>query len=359
MKRTRIARFSVVAAAVTAGLLSPGTAGAVPGPNTLQEVVTAVGAGTTFEVTSAIFAAANGSPANTDPDTYVNVPPVLAPGQTFPVPGDLFDPGAIYRSANPPPNGAIAGYHALIDSAAGGNGAIEVARSDFPRTFSDPSTFEFYGFARDAVSWAASSTGAGAGVTLTRTQLRGIYDGTITNWNQVGGTNAPIAVYLPQTGSGTLAYFVNIVLGFDPTTKPVSVKRYQENDATTIPAADRPAAIALYSVAQWVAQGNGVVNDKRAGFFEGTLTGAGSDGAPVSGTAPNYAPAYTDGFLGGRGIYHVIDTRSPSYEAALNAIGFDLNGPSPLCGGRYAHILTQHGFKPLPPGPGGVTCTRS
>ncbi|MER6763806.1 substrate-binding domain-containing protein [Amycolatopsis sp. NPDC000746] len=360
MKRTRTAQFSAIAAAAAAtGLVFPGVAGAVPGPNTLPEVVTAVGASTTYEVTGAIFAAANSSPANTDPDTYVNVPPVLVPGQVFPVPGDVFDPGTAYSSTNPPPNGAIAGSSALAGSTTAGSGSIEVVRSDSPRALSDPSTFEFYGFARDAVSWAASSAGAGTGVTLTLDQLRGIYSGAITNWNQVGGTDAPIAVYLPQIGSGTLSFFMNTVLGFDPTTKPVTIKRFQENDATTIPAADRPGAIALYSVAQWVSQGNGVVSDKRAGFFEGTLTSAGSDTAPVSGSAPNYAPAYSDGFLGSSFVYHVIDTRSPSHDAALNVVGFDPNGPSPLCNGSYASVLAQYGFKPLPANSAGVTCVRS
>lgn len=360
MKPVRTAQFATVAAVVaSSGLLLPSTAGAIPGPNGIKEVVAGVGAGTTYELTSEILAAANVSTANTDPDSYVNVPAVLPSGQSFFVPADPFDPGTTYSSANPPPNGAVAGKLALANAAAAGSASIELARSDVYRSASDPSTFEFYGFAKDAVSWAASSTGAGAGLSLSLDQLRSIYNGTTTNWNQVGGADAPITVYLPRTESGTLAFFTNTMLGFDPTTKPVSIKRFQENDATTIPAADQATAIAPYSAGQWIAQANGIVSDKRAGLFEGTLTGAGSDGAPVTGSAPNYAPAYTDAFLGARTVYHVVDTRSKSYAPTLNAVGFDSDGPSPLCAGGLASTISRYGFKPLPPDAVGITCTLS
>ncbi|WP_328611141.1 substrate-binding domain-containing protein [Amycolatopsis sp. NBC_00345] len=358
--RARTARFvGITAVAAGACLLLPGTAGAVPGPNGLPEVLAAAGSDTIADVTNAIFTAANTDATNVDPDKYVSIPPVLASGASFTVPSDSFDAGTTYNAANPPANGSGAGKTALANAAAAGSASIDIARSSAGRAGTDPATFEFYGFAKDGVSWSASSTGAGAGVTLTLAQLRGIYSGTITNWNQVGGANAAITVYLPQAGSGTLAFFTGTVLGFDPTTKPVTVKRFQENEGNTIAAADQASAIAPYSVAQWVAQGNSVVTDKRAGFFAGTLTGAGSDAAPVSGSAGTYAPAFTDGFLGARTVYYVLDTRSPSYQAALNAVGFDSTGPSKLCAGSLATTLTKYGFKPLAADANGVTCTLS
>jgi len=42
-------------------------------------------------------------------------------------------------------------------------------------------------------------------------QIYGIYTGTITNWNQVGGRNAPIAVVSREVGSGTRSAFEEIV----------------------------------------------------------------------------------------------------------------------------------------------------
>jgi len=42
---------------------------------------------------------------------------------------------------------------------------------------------------------------------LTVDQIRGIYTGTITNWSQVGGKSAPIAVVSREEGSGTRGAF--------------------------------------------------------------------------------------------------------------------------------------------------------
>ena len=53
-----------------------------------------------------------------------------------------------------------------------------------------------------------------AGVTnLTTAQLKGIYAGTYTNWNQVGGANLPIVVVSRPASSGTRATFQKYILG--------------------------------------------------------------------------------------------------------------------------------------------------
>jgi phosphate transport system substrate-binding protein len=190
---------------------------------------------------------------------------------------------------------------------------------------------------------------------LTLAQLRGIYDGSITDWS-AAAPPSPIKVYLPQTGSGTLAYFTS-VLGFDPTTKPVTISRVQQNDATSVAAADLASAIAPFSAAQFVAQGNNVVTpDKRAGSAWAPSpvlvpTGRRSPALP----APT--PAYLLAFLGAHTAYHVVDTRTPSYGAALNIVGWDALGPSSLCNNDLASTLTQYSFQPLP-FTAGVTCTK-
>ena len=48
-------------------------------------------------------------------------------------------------------------------------------------------------------------------VDLTTDQLRGIFTGTITNWSQLGGSDAPIAVYGREAGSGTRSAFEEIL----------------------------------------------------------------------------------------------------------------------------------------------------
>ncbi|MET8852749.1 substrate-binding domain-containing protein [Amycolatopsis sp. NPDC004625] len=365
--RARTTRLlGVTAVAAGAGLVMTGTAAAVPPANGNPEVVSAVGSDTIFGITGAVFTDANKLPRtwNTDPDNFVNVPPVLASGTSFTVPADIFNPAITYTNPGAlPPDGSGAGKAALKASADAGNGAVDIARSSSGRGTSDPSTFEYYAFARDGVTWSSSSTGAGAGLTLSLTQLRNIYNGTITNWNQVGGSNAAIQLYLPQLGSGTLSFFTGTVLGFDPATIPgLTVKRFQEHDATSVAAADQATAIAPFSIAAWVAQGNGVVPNKRNGYTVNKLTGAGSDGAPVAGSAGSYTPAFADAFLGSRLVYHVLDTRSRSYSAAKRGVGFDptdtATTASPLCGGKLAATIVKYGFKTIT-GTGTLTCTKS
>ena len=48
---------------------------------------------------------------------------------------------------------------------------------------------------------------------LTTQQIKDIYSGKVTNWNQVGGNNLPIVVVSRPTSSGTRATFQNYVLG--------------------------------------------------------------------------------------------------------------------------------------------------
>lgn len=47
---------------------------------------------------------------------------------------------------------------------------------------------------------------------MTIAQLRGIYDGSVRNWKQLGGADAPIIVYGRENNSGTYVYFKEHVL---------------------------------------------------------------------------------------------------------------------------------------------------
>jgi len=80
----------------------------------------------------------------------------------------------------------------------------------------DKAGLNFVAYAQDAVPWfhytKVPGTTCNGGTTktpsknvnnLTNAQLAGIYEGTITNWSTVGGTSAPIDVFIAQSGSGT------------------------------------------------------------------------------------------------------------------------------------------------------------
>jgi ABC-type phosphate transport system substrate-binding protein len=73
----------------------------------------------------------------------------------------------------------------------------------------DKEGLNFVAYAEDAVPWFhytkynKKATASAHVASLTTAQLTGIYEGTITNWDSVGGTNAPIEVFMAQSGSGT------------------------------------------------------------------------------------------------------------------------------------------------------------
>jgi phosphate transport system substrate-binding protein len=348
------------------------------GPDGDQDVLVFAGSDTTQDVTAGlIFQYALNGEYNNDPevpgddrDVLIDVlsvqsTPVTAPADehcgavTYHTPAGA---GEVLA-----PNGSTAGRDALKASVLAGDGCIDIARSSSgPRAVGtgagqDPASFEYYAYGLDAVGWSSASAAAPANLTLA--QLRGIYNCTFTNWNQVGGQNQAIQRFYPQPGSGTRAFFQSDVLGFDPftfTTCPAPIE-VQENQGATIPVAQRPAAIVPFSGANWIAMGNGAIPDQRAGQTIRNLDGqnivAGSSGNFMPG-APvvesnvrlvNPTPAY----VGVRYVFNVIDNTSPSYQDALRYVAFDnVDGGStaPLCSGAYASTLNTFGFGNLPGG---------
>lgn len=65
---------------------------------------------------------------------------------------------------------------------------------------------------------------------ITLDQLRGIYNGTITNWGQLGGADLAIKAYGRQSTSGTYAYFQEKVL----MNQPYSANVTEETTTTQI-----------------------------------------------------------------------------------------------------------------------------
>jgi ABC-type phosphate transport system substrate-binding protein len=82
---------------------------------------------------------------------------------------------------------------------------------------------------------AASTTNA---VPLSVSQLNQIYACTITNWQTVGGPNAPIIPIIPQVGSGTRTTFLTDI---NNPTLGSCVVTGEENDPTAIAAQSTPA----------------------------------------------------------------------------------------------------------------------
>jgi phosphate transport system substrate-binding protein len=339
--------------------------------------LTAAGSDTTESVMNAVLAAyAGNATANPGGVTTSNIPAL--PTSPFAVAADNTCEARTYVAAgNPPttytaPNGSSGGRNALKDATNLTNGCIDIARSSSGRGSSDPAGFEYYAFAKDAVSWAAFSGGK-APAALTKAQIKGIYDCTFVDWSEVGGTAGRIQRYLPQAGSGTRSFFqANILDGLDPSTITTgacpAVKLVQENEGTPVDAADRPFAILPYSAGAWVAQANGAQNNARSTATIRSITVSGTKLNPVAGPTlgkykPNASVVNGGTFPGVRNVYNVLHTDSVAYTAARAAVGFDAANPtdvskrSPLCNGQLASTLERFGFTPLPANANGVTCT--
>lgn len=81
---------------------------------------------------------------------------------------------------------------------------------------------------------------------LTTTQLRDIYQGWVTNWNEVGGRDLPITVFSREDGSGTRAEFESLVMGDRRTTQVAQVVPSSAAAVTAV--AREPGGIGYVSV---------------------------------------------------------------------------------------------------------------
>jgi hypothetical protein len=126
------------------------------------------------------------------------------------------------------PDGSSAGIAALNDNQKDTNKAsgqtiycidyVRSARAPNTTTFEDA----FAVLARDGLDWSypkVSGVTPPEPTTLTKAQLTAIYECTDTNWDQVGGTNAPIGVVIPQTGSGVRSTWL-LDLGITASSEP-------------------------------------------------------------------------------------------------------------------------------------------
>jgi hypothetical protein len=206
---------------------------------------------------------------------------------------------------------------------------------------------------------------------LTLAQVRGIYNCTFTNWNQVGGASGPIQRYWPQPGSGTQQFALSDITGFDPMTIstascPTPIVT-QENTGSLINTnGDQQEALVPYSIANWSAMSQGTITDERFGqeYFALDDTSDPTYGfeLPVRsiGGGQFEARTPTAGDPNGpiaeanvRLVWNVIDntTGANSYTAAKRFVGFDnVASPSitsPLCNGDKASTLIDYGFGPL------------
>jgi len=268
------------------------------------------------------------------------------------------------------PDGSTDGLNALDTSARVHSTywCIDFGRSSGGRKPTNPKEGKggvvFVAFAKDAITWSARSAAAGgtdAPASLTTAQLKKIFTCADTNWSQVGGKAAPIKVFLPQAGSGTLSTWEKF-MGI--TTLGACVSQAPEENEGTNAHLNSANAIFIYSVGAYVAQKyhSGACNAKPTATenqFGCNITGVMALGK-IGGVAPTTTakvpvinPAFPSSYF--RTVYNIlrwgastkdhIDTRlekffsskamhgylctSPTATAAIKNYGFI---PTPLCG---------------------------
>ncbi|WKN48718.1 Ig-like domain repeat protein [Nocardioides sp. Arc9.136] len=218
------------------------------------------------------------------------------------------------------PNGSGAGKALLYG--AGNNAGV-----DFARSSSGPSTAEVqaglqnFPFALDTLVMAVSgSTASNAPAALTKDQIVDIYDGTVTNWSQVGGKDGVIKPLIPQAGSGTRSFFtaqLQAANGGVAVTLAKSVAEVQEHDDTAIKG--DPNAVAPFS-------------EGRAGLLGKTLR-------------------LETGFRADRALYNVVrgaDLATAAVQSVFGEKGY-------LCSSDARALIERAGFKQLAtPAQGGV-----
>ena len=216
------------------------------------------------------------------------------------------------------PNGSGAGKKLLYGS--GNNTDVDFARSSSAIDATEKSAGLFaFPFAKDTLALATAKT-TNAPASISAADMVKIYNGTVTDWSQLGGAAGAIVPMIPQTGSGTRSFFTDQLKaanGGNPVVLTGSVREVQEHDATPI-------------------QGNA---NAVAPFSTGRNTVAGS---PLR---------IEGGFVASRALYNVVrqaDVAKPEITSIFGESGF-------VCSAAAKPLITKAGFEQLlPRGQGGV-----
>jgi ABC-type phosphate transport system substrate-binding protein len=231
------------------------------------------------------------------------------------------------------PNGGNAGVAALL---ADTKNYINFARTTSPKkTDGSQNSLTFYAFARDGVTWASpKSSPSKTPTNLTSAQLKGIFTGVITNWNQISPTLAsnPIHPYLPAS-TFALRTFFESALGISDAQVGANVKTLTEQSNGKLVNGD-PLAILPYSISNYIAQTKVVVPNNTGGVTIRSIDG--KVPAPSNVLNPNFSPTFL------RLVYNVAKktqvTNNPLIVKIFGKGGYICSQPA---------IITKYGFGSL------------
>lgn len=232
--------------------------------------------------------------------------------------GEITIPGGTTISR---PNGSGAGKGRLY-------GANNLPEIDFARSSSGLNDAERaaglqnFPFAVDGLKLAVSNSVAShAPASISAADMVRIYEGSVTNWSEIGGQPGVIKPLIPQAGSGTRSFFVSQLQaanGGVAVTLGTAVEEVQEHDPA--PVQSDPNAVAPFS------------------------TGRAAAAGPVI--------KLTDGFAANRALYNVVrgaDVGRADLLAAFGPDGF-------LCSDAAAPLIEAAGFFQLAREANGGAC---
>lgn len=118
-----------------------------------------------------------------------------------------------YMAGNPGVNITVQGGGSAVGIQSALSGAAQVGMVDLVHLPEEAKALKATVVARDGIVVVVNP--ANKVSNLTMLQVRDIFNGKISNWDQAGGVNAPITVVSREAGSGTRSSFEEIVGGVD------------------------------------------------------------------------------------------------------------------------------------------------
>ena len=347
MKFHKITALGVAAGMLITGVVLAGPASAEPvsgsyvavGSDTLEASMNALANGTS--VTGSTVRVAAGGNAFGNYDAF----PTGTRIQT--------KPGGSYFVR---PSGSGNGRDALRASITGNawQGTVITGQVDIARTSNGPGSnanaaglLAYVPYARDGMAYAykaADSAAAAVLADLSTAELTAIYSASTPT--VIDGIT--ISPRLPQSGSGTRAFFLGAIAVPTPGAAGAAADNTSagpaENDATVLGVNQ----IIPFSVANWVAQVNGAAPSTigSTGVQIGSPTGV----APFTGTTTLVpAAAYYSNTTWGRDTYLIVEfarisSASPKYDANLAALVTSLTSYGALPSTPGA-VKTRFGFR--------------
>jgi phosphate transport system substrate-binding protein len=210
-----------------------------------------------------------------------------------------------------------------------GDGLVQIGMSskhlaDTDRARYPKMDFHEVHIGEDAVALVVSKDVWDGGVrTLSKDQARGIYEGRITNWKELGGPDRRVAFFNKEPGRGTWEVFAHWLYGDSKKAPPVNFPEVGGNEETRNKVASTRGALSQLS-ASW-ADGKTV--------FALALTG--DDGQAVAPTSQNIA---THRYPMSRPLFLLTDG-APRAEAKV-FVDF-------ILGERGQKLVRKHGYLSL------------